>query len=106
MSELRDLRKQEQQLRNTLESVSQFKTNYKPEVHAGELVTRIEMLDAAMKKFYVVRRKIELILEETDEEEVVAVKETPEEKKARLSVRTDERNAENAHISKEVEDMY
>lgn len=79
-NELKDLMKQERQLRNTVEGVRKFLGKYNPERHRDQVEARLEMLEGAMKKFYIVRRKIDVLLEEADETRVSESKATPEEK--------------------------
>ncbi|XP_055603757.1 uncharacterized protein LOC129751989 [Uranotaenia lowii] len=84
-SELKDLKKQERQIKSTFDGVRKFLDQFKAEKHAAQIATRLEMLETAMKKFYTVQRKMEIVLEEEDEE----AKESPEQRCERQQKRDD-----------------
>ncbi|XP_055584794.1 uncharacterized protein LOC129737659 [Uranotaenia lowii] len=84
-SELKDLKKQERQIKSTFDGVRKFLDQFKAEKHAAQIATRLEMLETAMKKFYTVQRKLEIVLEEEDEE----TKESPEQRCERQQKRDD-----------------
>lgn len=105
-SELRDLKRQERQLSATFDGAKKFLQKYKPDKHLGQIENRLELLEVAMKKFYTVRRKIELLSEEADEKEVMDAKESAAERAARLEVRAEKRDAENIEFLQSMEDLY
>ncbi|XP_055591290.1 uncharacterized protein LOC129743332 [Uranotaenia lowii] len=84
-SELKDLKKQERQIKSTFDGVRKFLDQFKAEKHAAQIATRLEMLETAMKKFYTVQRKLEIVQEEEDEE----TKESPEQRCERQQKRDD-----------------
>ncbi|XP_055584881.1 uncharacterized protein LOC129737746 [Uranotaenia lowii] len=84
-SELKDLKKQERQIKSTFDGVRKFLDQFKTEKHAAQTATRLEMLETAMKKFYTVQQKLEIVQEEEDEE----TKESPEQHCERQQKRDD-----------------
>ncbi|XP_062715106.1 uncharacterized protein LOC134291407 [Aedes albopictus] len=105
-SELKELKSQQRQVRSTFEGVKQFILKYKREKHETQIATRMEILEEAMKKLYVLRRKIEVLTEEADEQEFLGSKEEPAELKARLSALVEKRQLENSAVIQQAEDTY
>ncbi|XP_062703824.1 uncharacterized protein LOC134286256 [Aedes albopictus] len=105
-SELKDLLKQERQLRNTVDGVRKFIAKYKPEKHLDQVEARLDMLEIAMKRFYVVRRRIDVLLEEADEKQVSESKEDPDEKAKTLADLIEKRQTESFELVEMVEDTY
>lgn len=105
-SELKDLLKQERQLRNTVDGVRKFIAKYKPEKHLDQVEARLDMLEIAMKRFYVVRRRIDVLLEEADEKQVSESKEDPDEKANTLADLIEKRQTESFELVEMVEDTY
>ncbi|XP_055543323.1 uncharacterized protein LOC129728878 [Wyeomyia smithii] len=96
--DLKDLKSQQQQIRSTFDGVKQFIQKFKREKHESQIETRLEMLEAAMKKLYSVRRKMDILLEEGDERDSADSKEAPESLQARLTMLAEKRDAESVAI--------
>lgn len=105
-SELKDLTKQERQLRNTVDGMRKFISKFKPERHLDQVDARLDMLENAMQKFYVVRRRIDVLLEEADEKLVSESKDDPDEKAELLTALIEKRQNESAKLIETVEDAF
>ncbi|XP_062538280.1 uncharacterized protein LOC134206569 [Armigeres subalbatus] len=105
-SELKELKSQQRQVRSTFDGVRQFITKYKRDKQEEQIETRMEILEEAMKKLYVLRRKIEVLTEEADERDLMDSKAEPAELKARLTALVDKRQTENSAIIQQAEDTY
>ncbi|XP_053691586.1 uncharacterized protein LOC128740101 [Sabethes cyaneus] len=103
---LKDLKSQLWQIRSTFDGAKQFIQKFKREKHEAQIETWLEMLEAAMKKLYTVRRKMDVLLEEADEKELSDSKEAPENREARLTMLAEKREAESASIILQTEDTY
>lgn len=68
-NELRNLVKQERNSLKTFEAVECFLDNFDSSVHSVEVEIRLERLEAAFSEFHRVRRQIELITEDVEEDE-------------------------------------
>lgn len=106
MSELKELKSQQRQIRSTFEGVKQFIAKFKRDRHEAQIDTRVEILEEAMKKFYGLRRKIEALTEEADEKELLATKGDPEEMKANLEALVEKRQLEHSIVIQQAEDSY
>ncbi|XP_055523061.1 uncharacterized protein LOC129717231 [Wyeomyia smithii] len=105
-SDLRDLKRQERQLLATFEGARKFLQKFKAEKHIGQVESRLELLETAMKKFYTVRRKIELLVEDADEKESTDSKEAAAERATRVQMLAERREAENVEVMQSTEDLY
>ncbi|XP_062538371.1 uncharacterized protein LOC134206659 [Armigeres subalbatus] len=105
-SELKELKRQARQLQNTFDGVRRFIDRFKKEKHYLHIDTRLEMLEAAMAKFYAIRSKIEEVSEGIDEKGVAESKESSEERTARLEILAERRCKESAEVIAETEDVY
>ncbi|XP_058456975.1 uncharacterized protein LOC131434325 [Malaya genurostris] len=105
-SELKDLKRQERQIQSTFNGAKQFFQKFKVEKHTSQIENRLELLETAMKKFYVVRRKIELLTDEDDEKEASDSKETVEERAVRLETLAERREIEHSQIIQNAEDLF
>ncbi|XP_055527648.1 uncharacterized protein LOC129720224 [Wyeomyia smithii] len=104
--DLKDLKSQQRQIRSTFDGVKQFIQKFKREKYESQIETRLEMLEAAMKKLYSVRRKMDILLEEGDEKDSADSKEAPESLQARLTMLAEKRDAESVAIIQTAEDNY
>ncbi|XP_058457005.1 uncharacterized protein LOC131434354 [Malaya genurostris] len=105
-SELKELKSQQRQIRSTFDGVKQFIQKFKREKHETQIETRLEMLDGAMKEFYTIRRKIDVLTEDHDKKETIDSKEDPDDREARLAVLIQKRESEQSTIIQQAEDTY
>ncbi|XP_065073823.1 uncharacterized protein LOC135697895 [Ochlerotatus camptorhynchus] len=92
-NELRDLVKQERNILKTFDSVKLFVEGFDVEVHSVQVDIRLERLEIAFKEFHNVRRKIELLTDDVDDDEEDAAMDP-------------KKDAENAMIIMDAEDKY
>ncbi|XP_058811131.1 uncharacterized protein LOC131676023 [Topomyia yanbarensis] len=104
VTELRDLKKQERNIRKTFDAIQQFLVNFDEGRHADQLVVRLQRLEVAFGKFHVVRRKIELLTD--DVTDLADTKESDEERNERLESLAHARDDENTQIIMKMEDQY
>ncbi|XP_062538626.1 uncharacterized protein LOC134206899 [Armigeres subalbatus] len=105
-SELKELKRQARQLQNTFDGVRRFIDRFKKEKHYAHIDTRLEMLEAAMSKFYAIRSRIKEVAEGIAEKGVAESKESSEERTARLEILAERRCKESAEVIAETEDVY
>ncbi|XP_062714030.1 uncharacterized protein LOC134290837 [Aedes albopictus] len=103
--DLRGLLKREKRIRDSLDSVASFVRDFKEE-DKDEVVVRLQLLESAFHDFHNVREKIDVILDEADEEEVVDTEESELDRQARLKYTAKKREAERAVVSRSVENCY
>lgn len=101
-NELRDLFKQERNSLKTFEAVKCFLDKFDSSVHSAEVEIRLERLQAAFSDFHSVRRKIELLTEDVEEESDTDQKMTSE----MIEDRIKKKEAENEKIILDVENKY
>lgn len=102
-NELRNLVKQERNSLKTFEAVECFLDNFDSSVHSVEVEIRLERLEAAFSEFHRVRRQIELITEDVEEDEESEMEKTlSETSQARLK----QKEAENEKVVLDVENNY
>ncbi|XP_039450509.1 uncharacterized protein LOC120429503 [Culex pipiens pallens] len=104
MDELKDLLKQERQLILTINGVGDFVEAYKKAEHENQISIRLDTLEEAMRKFFKVRRKIEAMIDDEDEDEVVG--ESKEARKKRLADLVVQREMEYNKALRDVEERY
>ncbi|XP_052564237.1 uncharacterized protein LOC128092976 [Culex pipiens pallens] len=104
MDELKDLLKQERQLILTINGVGDFVEAYKKAEHENQISTRLDTLEEAMRKFFKVRRKIEAMIDDEDEHQVVG--ESKEARKKRLADLVVQREMEYNKALRDVEERY
>ncbi|XP_058448639.1 uncharacterized protein LOC131428610 [Malaya genurostris] len=104
MDELKELKKQERQLRTSMKAIAKFVQGFRKEVHEKQVDVRLETLENAMRKFYTVRRKIELIIDEEDEKP--DLKESAEQRVERLESLAIQREDEYDEAIRVVEEEY
>lgn len=105
-SELKELKSQQRQVRSTFEGIRQFILKFKPEKHEAQVETRMEILEEAMQKFYLLRRKIEVLTEEADERELMESKADPADLHDQLEALIEKRQLEHSAIIQQAEDTY
>ncbi|XP_058456828.1 uncharacterized protein LOC131434190 [Malaya genurostris] len=66
VTELRCLRKREQQLRKLLDGIQFFVDEFEEERDNGQVDLRLQGLDEVYKEFFVIRSKLELLLEDAE----------------------------------------
>ncbi|XP_062715774.1 uncharacterized protein LOC134291696 [Aedes albopictus] len=69
MADLRALAKSERRVLNTLEGLENFARRYDPSQDEPQIAVRLESLEAICKEFYAIRQRIELLTDETAEDE-------------------------------------
>ncbi|XP_062717112.1 uncharacterized protein LOC134292196 [Aedes albopictus] len=69
MADLRALVKSERRVLNTLEGLENFARRYDPSQDEPQIAVRLESLEAICKEFYAIRQRIELLTDETAEDE-------------------------------------
>ncbi|XP_062710550.1 uncharacterized protein LOC134288749 [Aedes albopictus] len=69
MADLRALVKSEQRVLNTLEGLETFARRYNPTQDEAQLAVRLDALESICKEFYRIREQIELLTDETAEDE-------------------------------------
>ncbi|XP_039433435.1 uncharacterized protein LOC120415863 [Culex pipiens pallens] len=104
MDELKDLLKQERQLILSINGVGAFVEAYKKAEHENQISIRLDTLEEAMRKFYKVRRKIEAMIDDEDEDQVVG--ESKEARKNRLADLVVQREMEYNKALRDVEERY
>ncbi|XP_062716335.1 uncharacterized protein LOC134291918 [Aedes albopictus] len=103
--DLRGLLKREKRIRDSLDSVASFVRDFKEE-DKDEVEVRLQLLESAFHDFHKVREKIDVILDEADEDEVVDTEESEQDRQARLKYTAKKREAESAVVSRSVENCY
>ncbi|XP_058817777.1 uncharacterized protein LOC131681087 [Topomyia yanbarensis] len=106
MAELRDLKKQERNLRKTFDAIQHFLDTFDAERHVSQLDIRLQRLDIAFSEFHVVRRKIELLTDNVSYLSEADTKESDEERAERLETLAEAREDENVRIMLDIEDQY
>ncbi|XP_058817129.1 uncharacterized protein LOC131680431 [Topomyia yanbarensis] len=106
MAELRDLKKQERNLRKTFDAIQHFLDTFDAERHASQLDIRLQRLDMTFSEFHVVRRKIELLTDNVSYLSEADTKESDEERTERLETLAEAREDENVRIMLDIEDQY
>ncbi|XP_055589678.1 uncharacterized protein LOC129741888 [Uranotaenia lowii] len=107
MEDLSILKKQERQLRASIKGVANFVRDYKQELHESQIEVRLCLLESTMKKFYLVRQKVEVHLDIADSDgEKEDAKESEAAKKRRLQKQAAEREAKFDEETLEVEEQY
>ncbi|XP_058827620.1 uncharacterized protein LOC131687546 [Topomyia yanbarensis] len=104
MDEMKEFKKQERQLRSSIKTIAKFIQGFRREVHERQIEVRLETLENAMRKFYTVRRKIELIIDEEDEKP--DLKESAEQRTERLEALAIQREEEFDEAIRVVEEEY
>lgn len=107
-SVLKDLKKQERQVKATFDGLRKFVDGFKIGKHECQISTRLELLDSGMKKFYEIQRLLEVTLE-TEEDlksEEVYKDEAPLVREARLQELSEHREQESMEITALMEDLY
>ncbi|XP_039447066.1 uncharacterized protein LOC120426374 [Culex pipiens pallens] len=104
MDELKDLLQQERQLILTMNGVCDFVEAYKKAEHENQISIRLDTLEEAMRKFFKVRRKIEAMIDDEDEDQVVG--ESKEARKKRLADLMVQREMEYNNALRNVEERY
>ncbi|XP_053697329.1 uncharacterized protein LOC128744378 [Sabethes cyaneus] len=104
-NDLRELEKQERNLRKTLEAMQYFIQHYTADQVDQDSV-RAERLEQVFQEFHTVRRKIELLTDEVFPDEPCDQKESQEQRMARISVLKEERDDANVRIIMKVEMIY
>ncbi|XP_062708617.1 uncharacterized protein LOC134288281 [Aedes albopictus] len=104
--DLRGLLKREKRIRDSLDSVASFVREFKEEEDKDEVEVRLQLLESAFHDFHEVREKIDVILDEADEDEVVDTEESEQDRQARLKYTAKKREAESAVVSRSVENCY
>ncbi|XP_062713630.1 uncharacterized protein LOC134290492 [Aedes albopictus] len=69
MADLRALGKSERRVLNTLEGLENFARRYDPSQDEPQIAVRLESLEAICKEFYAIRQRVELLTDETAEDE-------------------------------------
>ncbi|XP_062713379.1 uncharacterized protein LOC134290294 [Aedes albopictus] len=105
-SDLKELKSQQRQVRSTFEGIRQFIGKFKREKHEVQVETRLEILEEAMQKLYVLRRKIEVLTEEADERELMESKADPADLHDQLEALIEKRQLEHSSIIQQAEDTY
>lgn len=104
---LRELSREERQLKNSLKAIVKFANEFQRSTQENQIEVRLEALENVMQKFYSVRRKIEIAMDEVDpEEDDEDVKETAEERKKRLEKAIATREAQYDEAIHVVEEKY
>ncbi|XP_055590082.1 uncharacterized protein LOC129742234 [Uranotaenia lowii] len=107
MEEYNILKKQERQLRTSIKGVSNFVRDFKPELHESQIDVRLSLLESAIKKYYLVRQKMEVLLDAADSEGAEEdAKESEAAKKRRLQRQAAERETKFDEETLEVEEQY
>ncbi|XP_062716443.1 uncharacterized protein LOC134291954 [Aedes albopictus] len=75
MEEYKELKKQEKQLVGIMNGIARFVNEFQKGKHEIQIDVRLETLEEAMKKFYSVRRKIELYFDDEDSASEVKIAE-------------------------------
>ncbi|XP_062701379.1 uncharacterized protein LOC134285171 [Aedes albopictus] len=75
MEEYKELKKQEKQLVGIMNGIARFVNEFQKGRHEIQIDVRLETLEEAMKKFYSVRRKIELYFDDEDSASEVKIAE-------------------------------
>ncbi|XP_062709928.1 uncharacterized protein LOC134288608 [Aedes albopictus] len=69
MADLRALGKSERRVLNTLEGLENFARRYDPTQDESQVAVRLESLEGICKEFYAIRERIEMLTDETSEDE-------------------------------------
>ncbi|XP_053686424.1 uncharacterized protein LOC128735965 [Sabethes cyaneus] len=104
MEDIKDLKKNERQLRSSIKTIAKFVQGFRKEVHEKQIDVRLETLENAMRKFYTVRRKIEMAID--DEDEKPDTKESAEQRAERLEALAAQREEEYDEAIRVVEEEY
>ncbi|XP_053698889.1 uncharacterized protein LOC128745843 [Sabethes cyaneus] len=104
-NDLRELEKQERNLRKTLEAMQYFIQHYTAD-QVDQVSVRAQRLEQVFQEFHTVRRKIELLTDEVFPDEPCDQKESQEQRMARISVLKEERDDANVRIIMKVEMIY
>ncbi|XP_055604359.1 uncharacterized protein LOC129752609 [Uranotaenia lowii] len=101
------LRKQERQLRASMKGVAYFVRDYKQELHESQIEVRLGLLESTMKKYYLVRQKMEVLLDTADSDGAEEdVKESEATKKRRLQKQAADREEKFDAETIAVEEQY
>ncbi|XP_065080011.1 uncharacterized protein LOC135702883 [Ochlerotatus camptorhynchus] len=106
---LTELRKQERHLKNSIKAISKFVAEFQRQTQENQIEVRLETLENAMRKFYSVRRKIEIAIAEEDEEdedEKEYAKGSTEQRKKRLEALAATREDQYDEAIRVVEEQY
>ncbi|XP_055590512.1 uncharacterized protein LOC129742611 [Uranotaenia lowii] len=107
MEDLSILKKQERQLRASIKGVANFVRDSKPELQESQIEVRLSLLESVIKKFYLVRQKIEVLLDAADSEgEKEDAKESEGARKRRLQRQIEEREAKFEEETLQFEEQY
>ncbi|XP_062538692.1 uncharacterized protein LOC134206967 [Armigeres subalbatus] len=104
--DLRSLVKREKRIRNSLDSVASFVREYDEQRDKDEVGVRLQLLESSFKDFNQVHEKIEVVLDEVDEEQDADSKESEKDRRTRLEQASKKREAEGAALTKDVENCY
>ncbi|XP_055522997.1 uncharacterized protein LOC129717176 [Wyeomyia smithii] len=104
MDDVKELKKQERQLRSSIKGIAKFAQAFRKELHEKQIEVRLETLENAMRKFYAVRRKIELSIDE--ENAKIDTKEPADQRNERLQALAIQREEEYEEAIRLVEEEY
>ncbi|XP_055527501.1 uncharacterized protein LOC129720105 [Wyeomyia smithii] len=104
MDDFKELKKQERQLRSSIKAIAKFAQAFRKELHEKQIEVRLETLENAMRKFYAVRRKIELSIDEEDAK--IDKKESADQRNERLQALAIQREEEYEEAIRLVEEEY
>lgn len=105
-SDLRSLLKRQKRILNSINSVASFVQVYNEERDKDEVEVRLQLLESAFIEYFEVLEKIDVIIDEVDEEEVADSKEASKDRQLRLESASKKREDESEAITKHVENSY
>ncbi|XP_065073868.1 uncharacterized protein LOC135697936 [Ochlerotatus camptorhynchus] len=104
-NDLRELQKQERNIRRTLDGMQYFVDHYEEE-QSDQVEIRLQRLEEVFKEFHTVRRRIELLTDDIVPAEETEIKISKEQHQVRIDAVKKAREEENVQIVMKIENSY